>query len=147
VSQLSVAFSRRLQMVLTVGHQQSWHIICSRLPEKCTDQDKGSCMVHHYPVLFGPCTHDIHHSLVVEDSPCLAQTRTPMDSLYWKVHGLGDLQTNREVRGAMTACTPSIWEVQNRGYICNNFLNRLAAIFLYQSPDIRHIFKKGKQLC
>ena len=103
-------------MVLTVGHQQSWHIVCSCLPQKCTDQDKGSCMVHHYPVLFGPYTPDIRHSLVVEGSPCLAQTHTPMDSLYWKVHGLGDLQTRSQVRGDMTTYTAIIWGVQVWGY-------------------------------
>jgi hypothetical protein len=100
-------------MVLTVGHQQSWHIVCSCLPQKCTDQDKGSCMVHHYPALFGPCTHYIHHSLVAEGILCLAQTRTPMDSLYWKVHALGDLQTNSQVRGAMITYIASIWGVQD----------------------------------
>jgi hypothetical protein len=100
-------------MVLTVGHQQSWHIVCSCLPQKCTDQDKGSCMVRHYPMLFGPYTHDTRHSPVVECSPCLALTRIPMDSLYWKVHGPDDLQTKSQVRSDMTAYTASIWGVQD----------------------------------
>lgn len=71
-------------------------------------------MVHRYPALSGPCTHDKHHSLAVEGSPCLVQTRIPMDSLYWQVHGPGDLQT-RKLRGDMKTYTVSMWETQAQG--------------------------------
>ena len=98
MSQLSLAFCWSLKVILTVGHQQSWHTVWSCLPQKCTDQDMGNCMVHRYPALSGPCTHDKHHSLAVEGSPCLVQTRIPMDSLYWQVHGPDDLQTNTQVK-------------------------------------------------